>query len=292
MSDVSVVVVTYNGLPWIEQALESVRGVRDGARRQRVHRRHGRVRPRALSRRRRRRAGEPRPRRRLERGDRADERPLRAACSTPMRGSTTAHSTRSSSFADAHPRAAVVGPRLRNRRRQPAALGARLSDALASRDRVPLPAQARAALARAQRVLRRRVRARRDPGGGVPDGCGVARPARGDRGGRPGGRELLSLQRRGRLGVSLPSGGLDVGLLPGCRRDARVRRVARGAIVHREPARATCGFSRSIAAPTTPSGRACSCASPWGSAACSFAASAAGCTARRLRGSGREASRS
>ena len=26
MSDVSVVVVTYNGLPWLEQALESVRG--------------------------------------------------------------------------------------------------------------------------------------------------------------------------------------------------------------------------------------------------------------------------
>jgi glycosyltransferase involved in cell wall biosynthesis len=26
MSDVSVVVVTYNALPWLEQALESVRG--------------------------------------------------------------------------------------------------------------------------------------------------------------------------------------------------------------------------------------------------------------------------
>ena len=51
-------------------------------------------------------------------------------------------------FADAQPRAAVVGPRLLNTGRVAAALGARLPDAVAARDRVPLPAQARAALAR------------------------------------------------------------------------------------------------------------------------------------------------
>ena len=45
--------------------------------------------------------------------------------------------------------------------RDAAALGARLPDALAARDRVLLPPQARAALARAERVLRRGLRPRR-----------------------------------------------------------------------------------------------------------------------------------
>ena len=52
-------------------------------------------------------------------------------------------------FGEAHPEAAVVGPKLRYPDGRAAALGARLPDALAARDRVPLPAQARAALARA-----------------------------------------------------------------------------------------------------------------------------------------------
>ena len=77
MSDVSVVVVTYNAMPWLEQCLESVRGVRDGRRRPRLDRRHARARPRALPGGRARRAGEPRPRLRLEHRRRADGGPLR-----------------------------------------------------------------------------------------------------------------------------------------------------------------------------------------------------------------------
>ena len=68
MADVSVVVVTYNALPWVERALESVRG------HETIVVDHGstdgtaRARPRAVPRRAPDRAGEQGPRRRLERG--------------------------------------------------------------------------------------------------------------------------------------------------------------------------------------------------------------------------------
>ena len=45
---VSVVVVTYNALPWLERCLDSVARVRDDRRRQRLDGRHGRARPRAV----------------------------------------------------------------------------------------------------------------------------------------------------------------------------------------------------------------------------------------------------
>ena len=47
-------------------------------------------------------------------------------------------------FADAHPEAAVVGPKLLEHRRDAAALGARRADVVAARDRVPVHPQARA----------------------------------------------------------------------------------------------------------------------------------------------------
>ncbi len=94
LSDVSVVVVTYNGLPWIEQVSRQRPRQRDGPRRQRLERRYGRVRPRAVSGGRRsssrRTAGSP------PAGTSASSTPPAATscCSTPTRGSTTARSTR------------------------------------------------------------------------------------------------------------------------------------------------------------------------------------------------------
>ena len=61
-------------------------------------------------------------------------------------------------FADAHPDAAVVAPARREPGRHAAALRARLPDPLSGRDRVLLLAQAGAAVARAERVLRGRLR--------------------------------------------------------------------------------------------------------------------------------------
>ena len=100
-------------------------------------------------------------------------------------------------------------------RRDAAALRARLPDALAARDRVLLPAQARAALPDAERVLRRRLRARRGARGGVSDGRRAARAARRDRRGRAGGRRVLPLQRGDRLVLPLPQAGWKVLFFPG-----------------------------------------------------------------------------
>jgi hypothetical protein len=78
MSEASVVVVTYNALPWLEQALESVRGTRRSS--SITVRRTGRSTSSATAFRTfDRRAGEPRPRLRVEHRRRTDVRPLRAA---------------------------------------------------------------------------------------------------------------------------------------------------------------------------------------------------------------------
>ena len=45
MAEVSVVVVTYDALPWVEQCLESVRGTRTIVVDNGSSRRHGRLRP-------------------------------------------------------------------------------------------------------------------------------------------------------------------------------------------------------------------------------------------------------
>ena len=68
-------------------------------------------------------------------------------------------------------------------RRVAAALGARLSDAVAARDRVPLHPQARAALAASEPALRRRLRPRRGARGRLGlraprCSCGARRPTR------------------------------------------------------------------------------------------------------------------
>ena len=109
-------------------------------------------------------------------------------------------------FGEAHPEAAVVGPQAPLPRRVAAALGARLPDALAARDRVLLPPQARAALARAERVLRRRLRPRPRARGRVPDGLRPARAPRGRRYGWPLRRGLLHVQRGDGLALPVPPG--------------------------------------------------------------------------------------
>ena len=109
-----VVVVTYNALPWIERCLESVRGVRDDRRRPRLDRRHGRPRARALPGGQADRAGEPRPRPRA--GTRA-WRPTTGRYVLILNADAWLDGRpleRLVAFADAHPEAAVVGPRLRN----------------------------------------------------------------------------------------------------------------------------------------------------------------------------------
>src|SRR5581483_3552872 len=122
--------------------------------------------------------------------------------------------------------------------RDAAALGARLPDPVASRHRVLLPAQAGAALAPAERVLRRRLRARLGARGGVRDGLRHARAAGGDRRGRAARRGLLPVQRGDRLVLPLPAGGLAGALLSGGGVRARRRRLARRSPVCRERARA------------------------------------------------------
>ena len=157
MADVAAVVVTYNAMPWLERCLESLAGVEcvvvdhgssDGS--VEAARAAGATR---------RRAGEPRPRGRLEPRPARDREPLRpdpqrrrlarrrrARAARRLRGRAPARGGRG---------AAAPEPG-----RDAAALGARLPDALAARHRVPLPAQARAALPGAERVLRGRLRPR------------------------------------------------------------------------------------------------------------------------------------
>ncbi len=249
MSDVSVVVVTYNGLPWIEQALESVHGVEtvlvdngstDGTVafvRERfpdvvVIEQENRGLAAGWN------AGIARTSGRyvllLNSDAWLDDGALAALVS----------------FADAHPRAAVVGPRLRN------------PDGSLQRSVRGFPTLWRLAT----EYLYLRKLAPRSRAFNAFYGAGFAhdeireaeflmgavwlvRRAAIDEVG-PADEQLLSLQRRGRLGVSLPSGRLDVGLLSGCRRDARVRRVARRDGCSSRTSAGTCGFSPSIAAPT------------------------------------------
>ena len=160
LSDVSVVVVTYNGLPWIEQCLDSVRGnetvlVDNGSSDGTVAFVRGRF-PEVTV---------------VEQ----ENRGLAAGWNVGIEHTSGRYVLLLNSdawlhdgaldamvaFADAHPEAAVVGPAAAQPRRLAAALRARLSDAVAARHRVLLPPEARAALARAERVLRGRVRPRR-----------------------------------------------------------------------------------------------------------------------------------
>ncbi len=154
---------------------------------------------------------------------------------------------------DAHPGRRRRGAEAAQPGRVAAAVGARLPDALAARHRVPLPPQARAADGAPERLLRRGVRPRLGARGRVRDGRLHARPSRRDRRGRPAGRELLPLQRGGRLVLPLRAGGLE-------RRSSRPRRAActsaaprtAGASSARTSA-VTCASSSSTTAPRRPS---------------------------------------
>ena len=154
MASVSVVVVTFNALPWIERALESVRG------HETIVVDHGStdgtlelVRERF-------------PEARLIE---QENKGLGSGSNTGMRVASGAYFLllnsdawalddaveRLAAFADEHPEAAVVGPRLLQPGRLAPAFRARVSRRVAARDRVPLPAQAGAALPRIQLLLRR-----------------------------------------------------------------------------------------------------------------------------------------
>src|SRR2546430_174890 len=118
-----------------------------------------------------------------------------------------------------------------------ATVGARLSDALATCYRVLLPAQARAALAAVEQLLRRRFRLRRGTVGRVRDGRVPPRPSPSRRGRRIPRRGVLPLQRGNRLVLSLSRGGLAGSLLSRRRVCTRRRRLARRPSLPREPAR-------------------------------------------------------
>ena len=148
--------------------------------------------------------------------------------------------TRSSAlvaFGEPHPRAAVVGPRLSQSGRVAAALRARRPDALAPRDRVPVPAQARPAHRPLQRVLRRRVRPRhrraRSSRCTAPRCSSGARPP--TRSGSSTRRSSCSARRR--TGSTASGGGLEGALHPRRRGRPCRRRLARRPALRREPAR-------------------------------------------------------
>ena len=147
--------------------------------------------------------------------------PARAttSSSTPTRGSQRGALERLVAFADAHPQAAVVGPRLRYPDGRAAALRPRLPHAVAARHRVPVPAQARAGLAAAERVLRRRLRARPGRGGRLGDGRRAC--SSGARRWRKSGRRTTrsSSSRRRRTGAS--ASGTRAGRSCSCRTPRR-----------------------------------------------------------------------
>ena len=199
---IACVVVTYDALPWIAQCLESVSGAEtivvdngssDGTRRPRP----GAVSRRGTSSRARTAASPPAG------TPGSGRRPRSTSCSsTPTPGSSRTRSARSPPTADRHPRAAAIGPRLSQPRTGRSSAGPRLPDALAPGDRVLLPPQARAALARPQRVLRGRASTTGPERRGVGDGRLPARSAGGVRRGRPVRRAVLHVQRGGRLAAA------------------------------------------------------------------------------------------
>ncbi len=128
-------------------------------------------------------------------------------------------------------------PEAPQHRRHAAALGAPGAHALAGRDRVPVHPQARAALRPAQPALRRRFRPRELPRSRLALGGRPAGAPGGGRRGRAVRRELLPVQRGGRLADALPPCRLAGVVLPGRRGRACRRRIARRPDVRREPSR-------------------------------------------------------
>ena len=134
-------------------------------------------------------------------------------------------------------------------RRDAAALGSRLPDRLAARDRVLLPAQARAPLVGAERVLRGRLRPRRGARGRGRHGRVHAPAARGDRRRSATATRTTSSsarRRTGATGSARPAGRSSSSPAPSASTCA-ARRTA-GASTARTCA-ATCSSSGSTAAP-------------------------------------------
>ena len=156
-TDVSVVVVAYNALPWIEQSLESVAG------HETVVVDHGSTDGTVAF------VREKFPAVRVVE---QENRGLAAGWNRGIRETSGNYVLilnadawalgdaveRLAAFADGQPRAAVVGPRLRfpDGRLQQSVRG--FPSPVAPRHRVPVPAQARSAVAGAERVLRGRLR--------------------------------------------------------------------------------------------------------------------------------------
>ena len=258
---VAVVVVTYDALPWIEQCLDSLRGVEtvvvdngssDGTvafvRERFPDVRAGRGR-------------EPRARRRLEHRHSRDVEPRTCCSSTPTRGSPRARSTRLVDFADTRPRAAVVGPRLLN------------PDGTLQRSVRGFPTLWRLAT---EYFFLRKLAPRSSAlnafyAGGfdhdevreveVVMGACMLAAARGDRAGRRLRRGLLPVQRGDGLVLPVPRGRLGGRLLPRRRVRARARRVAQRAPLPREPPRAPALPLRSTAGRRWPSARGACCSS-------------------------------
>ena len=216
-------------LPWIEQCLESVRGV-ENRRRPRIERRHGRIRPRALPRGGRRRGGEPR------------------ACAFGMEHRRRAHwSGRTSSSINCRRLAVTRRTRARSSRsrtpiraplRRPAA--ACNPDGSLQRPSRGYPTLWRIATEYLFRAARAEDAARstRSTPAASPTtsrarsewimGAALARPPGGDRPGRPRRRRASSSSARrptGRTASAAPAG--RCGSTRGRRRDARLRRLAR-----------------------------------------------------------------
>ena len=177
---VAAVVVTYDALPWIEQCLDSLRGVEtvvvdngssDGT------------------------AAFVRERFPEVKVVEAENRGLGAGWNIGVRETSSTYVLllnadawlvdgaleRLCDFADTRPRAAVVGPRLLNPDGTLQRSVRGYPTRLAPRDRVPLPAQARTGLVCAERVLRGRLRPRRGARGRGRHGRVHAPAARGDR---------------------------------------------------------------------------------------------------------------
>ena len=183
--------------------------------------------------------------------------------------------------ADAHPEAAVVGPRLLNTNGtlQRSVRGFPTLWRLATEYFFLRKLAPRTRLLNG--VLRGRLRPRRGARGRGRDGRLHARAPRGGRAGRPARRGVLPLQRGDGLVPPLPPGRLEGALLPGRGVRARRRRLARRPHVPRERARAP-ALPRQ--APRRPLRRARPPAAVLGAAAArasSSATSAAGCTATR-----------
>ena len=202
---------------------------RNRRRRQRIARRHGRLRAHELPGGAADRGRESWARRRLEHRPPRDRQPLRPSperrrVARRGRARPTCRLRRDASTGGSA-RAAALEPG-----RNAPTLGSRVPDAVAARNRVLLSAQARTGLDGVERVLRGWLRPRRGSQRRGRDGRVHARSPRGRRRGRLLRRGLLPLQRGDRLVLPVPQSRLGGRVLPRRRVRARSWRGARRAL--------------------------------------------------------------